>query len=67
MNSFSKFLASVSALIAALSLLWIAYSAREFSSRGVIHVGMSCDGSLDITHEGKLDVTHDGTLTVDHP
>jgi hypothetical protein len=64
MNTFSKFLASFSALIAALSLLWIARSTQEFSSRGVIHVEMSTGGSLDITHDGKVNVTHDGMLNL---
>lgn len=82
MNTLSKLLASLSALIASLALLWIAQSTHEFteatlaisgitprnedSPRPSIRIDLDHAGSIQLEHEGKLDLTHDGRLDLTH-
>jgi hypothetical protein len=78
MNTFSRLLASISALVASLALLWIAQSAQQFTfaatgaSRGEdmspasLRFDLIHDGMLNVTHDGKVDLSHDGSLSVEH-
>ncbi|PYL39176.1 MAG: hypothetical protein DMF36_06010 [Verrucomicrobia bacterium] len=64
MNSLTKLIASVSALIASLSFAWLVLTAT-----GMIpyrHVTVHHDGGVELTTGfGGLDITHSGSLEIE--
>ena len=75
MNSLTKLIASISALIASLSFAWIALTItrvipEHLAARhplATLRVELSSEaGGFEIAHSGSLDMTHDGSVEITH-
>lgn len=62
MNSLTKFIASISALIASLSFAWIALTITGIVPKHVARVTLYHNAEIGLSHSGDLDITHSGSV-----
>jgi hypothetical protein len=64
MNSLTKFIASISALIASLSFAWIALTITGIIPKHIARVTVYHNGDVGLSHSGDVDITHSGSVEI---